>query len=167
LGDEAGEPVPMFRQRLVRRRPRVDAVAEREVVEPAEETNRNIPANLADDRLDRRILRQPTADPGIEARAAPPAGVGLPEERLCEVAPQVFSRADFACSASAPNACGSLTASSASTLRSSSMLAFFIPATNWLYERPLARAPALIRMIQSRRNVRFFALRSRYAYVSE
>ena len=32
---------------------------------------------------------------------------------------------------------------------------------NWLYESPCARAPALMRMIHSRRNVRFLFLRSR------
>ena len=40
--------------------------------------------------------------------------------------------ADLAFSAIAPKACGSLTARSASTLRSSSISAFFKPATNWL-----------------------------------
>ena len=74
LGDEAGQPVPMLDERLMRGRPRIDAVAERQVMEPAEQTNRNIPANLADNRLDRRILRQATADLGIQARAAPLAG---------------------------------------------------------------------------------------------
>jgi hypothetical protein len=38
----------------------------------------------------------------------------------------------FACSASLPNAAGSLTARSASTLRSSSTPADFRPAMNWL-----------------------------------
>ena len=40
--------------------------------------------------------------------------------------------AAFACSAIAANAAGSLTARSASTLRSSSISAFLQPATNWL-----------------------------------
>src|SRR6266540_2791318 len=73
----------------------------------------------------------------------------------------VLASADFACSAIAPNAAGSLTARSASTFRSSSMPACLQPAMNWLYERSCCRAAALMRMIQSRRNVRFFALRSR------
>ena len=42
------------------------------------------------------------------------------------------SSAAFACSAILPNAAGSETARSASTLRSSSMLALRQPATNWL-----------------------------------
>jgi hypothetical protein len=42
------------------------------------------------------------------------------------------ANADLAFSAIAPKACGSLTARSASTLRSSSISAFFKPATNWL-----------------------------------
>ena len=69
--------------------------------------------------------------------------------------------ADLACSASLPNAAGSLIARSASTLRSSSTFAAFRPEMNWLYESPFARAPALMRMIQSRRNSRFLFLRSR------
>src|SRR5207247_6569403 len=64
-----------------------------------------------------------------------------------------WASADLACSTMAPKAFGSLTARSASTLRSSSMFAFLSPATNWLYESPFARAPALMRMIHSRRNV--------------
>ena len=35
------------------------------------------------------------------------------------------------------------------------------PDTNWLYESPSARAAALMRMIQSRRIVRFLFFRSR------
>ena len=35
------------------------------------------------------------------------------------------------------------------------------PEMNWLYERPWCRAPALMRVIHSRRIVRFFAFRSR------
>src|SRR5262249_47614499 len=73
------------------------------------------------------------------------------------------SSADFACAASSANAAGSRAAMSASTLRSSSTFAAFMPAMNWLYERPLARAPALMRMIQSRRKARLRFFRSRYA----
>ena len=69
--------------------------------------------------------------------------------------------AAFACSATAVNAAGSATARSASTLRSSSMPALCSPAMNWLYESPFARAAALMRTIQSWRNVRFLFLRSR------
>jgi hypothetical protein len=52
-------------------------------------------------------------------------------------------------------------------IRSSSISAAFRPAMNWLYESPFARAPALMRMIQSFRNSRFRTLRSRYAYARE
>jgi hypothetical protein len=45
---------------------------------------------------------------------------------------QVLPSAALACSAIAPNAAGSLTARSASTLRSSSIPAFEQPCTNWL-----------------------------------
>jgi hypothetical protein len=61
------------------------------------------------------------------------------------------------------NAAGSDTAKSASVFRSSSISAALQPAMNWLYERPFARAAALIRWIQRLRKVRFFAFRSRYA----
>src|SRR5439155_4233565 len=74
---------------------------------------------------------------------------------------QALASAAFACSAICPNAAGSLTARSASTFRSSSMPALAQPLTNWLYDRPFARAAALIRMIQSRRNSRFLFFRSR------
>ena len=67
----------------------------------------------------------------------------------------------FACSAIVPNASGSATARSASTLRSSSISAFLQPATNWLYDSPCCRAAALMRMIQRLRIVRFRTLRSR------
>src|SRR6266550_7164761 len=73
--------------------------------------------------------------------------------------------ADLAFSAIAPKACGSLTARSASTLRSSSISAFFKPATNWLYESPFARAAALIRMIQSR-DRKSTRLNSSHGYIS-
>src|SRR5439155_6760242 len=73
------------------------------------------------------------------------------------------SSADFACCAMAPKAAGSLTARSARTFRSSVIPALRQPATNWLYESPFARAAALMRMIQSRRNARFRFFRSRYA----
>src|SRR5205807_252321 len=136
-----------------------DAVRKRQVMQPAQQTDGNVPPYVPDDRLDRRIFGKAPADIGIERRAAALAGIGLPEERLRELRVQTFSSADFACSAMAPKACGSRTARSASTLRSSSIPAVFKPAMNWLYERPFARAPALIRMIQSRRKVRFLFLR--------
>ncbi len=43
------------------------------------------------------------------------------------------------------------------------MFAALQPAMNWLYESSFARAAALMRVIHSRRSVRFFAFRSRYA----
>src|SRR3954453_848959 len=178
FGDEPRQPVALVDEDVVRRRPRVDPVGEREKVQAAEESDRRIPPHLTDDRLHPPLGptaegspppggREPGADVGIQRRAAALARLRLMQEGFLELGVQAVSSADFACSAIAPNACGSLTASSARTFRSSSMSAFFSPAINWLYERPLARAPALIRMIQSRRKVRFFALRSRYAYVRE
>jgi len=122
----------MLGERFVRVRPRVDPVSEREVVQPAQDPDRDVPLDVPDDRVGRRIAGEPSTDVCVQPRAAPLAGVRLPEECLCELSSQLLSSADFACSASAPKACGSLTASSASTLRSSSMFAFFIPATNWL-----------------------------------
>src|SRR6266536_1029651 len=69
--------------------------------------------------------------------------------------------AALARSAIAAKAAGSLTARSARTLRSSSIPALPQPLMNWLYDRPFRRAAALILVIQSCRNVRFFAFRSR------
>jgi hypothetical protein len=101
-------------------------------VQAAEDPNRDVPADLAYERVDGGIPGEAAADVRVQPRPTSLAGVSLPEERLFELSSQARSSADFACSASAPNACGSLTASSASTLRSSSMFVFFIPATNWL-----------------------------------
>src|SRR5262249_17738919 len=73
---------------------------------------------------------------------APAAVVQLADELELLVvarADQLVS-ADLARSAIAPKACGSSTARSARTLRSSSISAFFSPAMNWLYESPFARA---------------------------
>src|SRR5713101_384975 len=54
----------------------------------------------------------------------------------------------------AANACGSLPAMSASTLRSSTMPAFFSPATSFEYDSPDIRAAALIRAIHRERKSR-------------
>jgi hypothetical protein len=88
---------------------------------------------------------------------------GLLEEdlRLGQAAALSFSSAALACSATIEKAAGSLTASSARDLRSSSISALCSPEMNWLYYIPFARAAALMRMIQSWRNVRFLFLRSR------
>ena len=75
--------------------------------------------------------------------------------------PGSASSAALARSATAANAWVE-TAMSASDLRSSSIPAFLTPAMKRLYERPFTRAAALMRTIQSERNVRLRALRSRY-----
>lgn len=67
----------------------------------------------------------------------------------------------------AVNAAGSLTASSARTLRSSSMFLAFMPAINFAYVVPSWRAAALIRVIHRLRRSRFLLRRSRYAYCNE
>jgi len=100
-------------------------------VESGEQLERPVPAVVGDDLLDEGLAGQSAADVGVEGRAGALALLGLVEERRCELALQL-SRADFACRAIVPNATGSLTARSASTLRSSSMPAFWQPATNWL-----------------------------------
>ena len=95
----------------------------------------------AEEGQDRALLRVVSDDPrggGIVGEApaelrvelgAAFAVTGLLEER---VADGQLERAAFACSATALNAAGSVTARSASILRSSSMSAFRQPATNWL-----------------------------------
>src|SRR5215211_179331 len=148
--DEAAEPVAALLEHQHRVAPGVEPLAEREVVEAAEELG------------DHGLLREPPAEVGVQWRAAALALLRLVEEDSFELGAQLPSAA-FACSAILPKAAGSFTASSASTLRSSSMPALRQPATNWLYESPSARAAALIRMIQSRRKFRFLAFRSRYA----
>src|SRR4029453_13077080 len=89
------------------------------------------------------------AQTGARAKPARPEG-----DTASGVAAQASSAA-LACAAILPNASGSLTARSASTLRSSGISALRRPATSWLYESPSRRAAALMRMIHSRLNVRF------------
>src|SRR5215211_2492208 len=160
--DEAAEPVAALLEHRHRIAPGVEPFAEREVVEAAEELQRAVPAVVVEDLADHGLLREPPAEVGVQRRAAALALLRLVEEDSFELGAQLPSAA-FACSAILPKAAGSFTASSASTLRSSSMPALRQPATNWLYESPSARAAALIRMIQSRRKFRFLAFRSRYA----
>jgi hypothetical protein len=100
-------------------------------MECSEQLERPVPAVVGNDLLDERLASQPAADVGVESRARALALLGLVKERRCELGLQL-SRADFACSAIFPNAKGSLTARSASTLRSSSIPALWQPATNWL-----------------------------------
>src|SRR5262249_49560781 len=142
-------PAPQERAVLDERRADVvpaRLAREHEVVQPAEQAEREVPDEVGSDVADPRVLREPATQCCVERRAAV-AVDGLPLEDLG--LPRYFASADFACSAISPNLAGSETARSASTLRSRSISAAFRPAMNWLYERPFARAPALIRMIQS------------------
>src|SRR5262249_57493271 len=107
-----------------------------------------------------RVVRQSAAQSRVQRRAAV-AVRRLAQEDLALALVRQLASADFACSASLPNASGSLTARSASTFRPTSTSAALSPEMNWLYESPFARAPALMRTIHSRRNSRFLFLRSR------
>src|SRR3546814_5000052 len=71
------------------------------------------------------------------------------------------AKADLAWATTAAKPALSCTAMSASTLRSSSIEAFFVPAINTLYDTPNSRQAALIRVIQRARKVRFLLRRSR------
>jgi hypothetical protein len=114
-------------------------------VQAAEEQQGRVPGGVgADDLGDRGIRGEAGAQLDVKRRAAF-ALPGLLLEDL--VLRQADSSADFACCAIAPNAWGSLTASSASTLRSSGISALRNPAMSWLYESPFWRAAALMRMI--------------------
>src|SRR5262249_23496369 len=131
---------------------------EDEVVESAEQTKGEVPRQLGCDVADPRIVREPATEICVQRRAAL-AVDRLPLEDLGLT--RYFASADLACWTISPNFAGSLTARSASTFRSRSISAAFRPAMNWLYDSPFARAPALMRMIQSFRNSRFLTLRSR------
>jgi hypothetical protein len=100
-------------------------------VEAREELERPVPSVVSDDLADDRLTGEPAADVRVERRAGALALLGLVEKDPLALGGQLSSAA-FACSAILPNAAGSLTASSASTLRSSSMPALRQPATNWL-----------------------------------
>ena len=103
------------------------------MVQPAEQAHGQVPAVVGRDPAHERLRRQPAAEVGVQLRAAALAGLGLAQEALGEPVVQAASAsAAFACSAMPANAAGSLTARSASTLRSSSIPAFLQPATNWL-----------------------------------
>jgi hypothetical protein len=52
-------------------------------VQPAEQANRDVPPDLADDGVDGGLVGEPAADVGVEPRPAALAGVRLAEERLC------------------------------------------------------------------------------------
>src|SRR5205814_498339 len=126
------------------------------------EAQRHVPRPLLHELVDDRLLRAAARKPRVHRRAKGSEMLRLPAEERGLLA-QAFSSAERACSAILPNAAGSLTARSASTFRSSGISALRSPATNWLYDMPSRRAAALMRMIQSRRKVRFLFLRSRYA----
>ena len=96
----------------------------------AQEPQGKIPARLRRDLRNEQLVGELPAQPCVKRRAAL-AVRGLTEEDL-GLATQLLARADFACSATSLKAAGSLTARSASTLRSSSMFALRQPATNWL-----------------------------------
>jgi hypothetical protein len=100
-------------------------------VEPAQELERAIPAIVVKDLANGRLRCQPSAEVGIQLRAAALALIRLVEEDAFELGAQLPSAA-FACSAILPKAAGSFTAMSASTLRSSSIPALRQPETNWL-----------------------------------
>lgn len=77
----------------------------------------------------------------------------------------VFSHYFFANSAIFLNTSGLFSAIDARTLRSSRTFNVLRALMNLEYESPFRRAPALIFVFQSCRNVRFFARRSRNACI--
>jgi hypothetical protein len=79
LGDEAPQPLALARERLahVPPLPPRDALLEHEVVQPAEQPHRQIPAVVGRDLARQRVVRQPAAEIRIQRRAGPLAGLGL------------------------------------------------------------------------------------------
>src|SRR5207247_3246531 len=129
-----------------------------EVMQAREDLQRRAPAHVLSHELDeQRVILELGGEPRVERRR-PGEMPGLLPKRLAALHDYAW-RADLALSAIAPNAAGSLTARSASTFRSSSIPALLHPLMNWLYERPCARAAALIRVIQSLRNSRLRTFR--------
>src|SRR5690242_17012215 len=108
---------------------------------------------------------QPDREPvalGLQLAGSLQPRVRARGDRLhADVRQAAAASAAFAVSASTAKALGSLTAMSASTLRSSSTSASFRPCIIWLYDIPFWRAPALMRMIHSRRKSRLRTRRSR------
>ena len=104
-------------------------------MQPAEQAQRRVPRQLADERRHALIGGETPAEVGVERRAALAMGRLPPEDLRLVVVGQAaleVSCAAFACSAIAVKAAGSPTARSASTLRSSSMPALCRPEMNWL-----------------------------------
>jgi hypothetical protein len=102
---------------------------EHEVVQAAEQPQREVPRQVGRDLADPRVVREPPTQFCVERRAAVAIGrLPLEDLRL----PRYFASADLACSTISPNFAGSATARSASTLRSRSISAAFRPAMNWL-----------------------------------
>src|SRR5207249_5922032 len=140
LRHEAGQPLAPLGQRCADIRPRIDALGELEVVEPAEQAQGQIPVGLGLDLGHERLLGELAAKARVERRAAV-AVRGLAEEDLGlavqlsaesgfagpEPEAPTAASADFAWSTISLNASGSDTARSASTLRSSSTPAFRQP----------------------------------------
>src|SRR5450756_807846 len=109
-------------------------------------------------------MRRTVAPNGARRTKAPaPRGCGGLRVRAGEAGGRedYAERAPLDLSTRAVNPAGSLIAMSESTLRSRSISAFFRPFMNTEYDRPLSRAPALMRAIHSLRISRFLFLRSR------
>ena len=98
---------------------------EHEVVQPGEQAQREVPRQVRSDVVDPRVVRESTAQLGVQRRTAV-AEDGLPLEDL--LLPVYSPRAALACAASSPNFAGSLIARSARILRSSSTFAALRPA---------------------------------------
>ncbi len=113
----------MLDERLGHRVPRGVAV-EHEVVKSAGEPKWRVPRIGVDDRVDERLVRKRAPELLVQRRATD-GRLDLVEEDLA--APAQLWSAAFARSAILPNAAGSLTARSASTLRSSSIPALLQP----------------------------------------
>ena len=102
---------------------------EHEVVQPAEQPERDVPGVAGKQLVDPAVAREPSAERRVERRAAV-AVRRLPLEDLGAAAYFAAASAAFAVSASSPNFAGSATARSASTFRSSSTSAAFRPEMN-------------------------------------
>ena len=126
-------------ERRIERVPRRFA-AERQVMQAAEQPERQVPLEIGCDAGDPKVAGKLAAYACVERRAAV-AIDGLPLEDLPLPVATYLASAAFACWTISPNFAGSAIARSARILRSSSTFAAFRPAMNWLYDSPFARAP--------------------------
>jgi hypothetical protein len=85
LRDELPQPTRPLREHRSGIAPRIDSLAQREVVEPAEKLERAVPARINEDLPDGRLSGESTTHVGVQRRTVALALLRLVEKRLLEL----------------------------------------------------------------------------------